>query len=216
MIHVVTGTDTDVGKTRAVARLAADHLRAGRSVHIDKPIQTGVDEELRTDVMTVTELLGNPASLTCSEGLRLGPAMSPIDAAAVTGTELPDAAWHRERLEHLATTCDVLIVEGAGGSTVELTDGHDMVDLAVALSRNSSRVRLDVVTRCTLGTQNHTLLTLRDAKLRGAPLGSLIVSRVPRSPDPVVQRNLSHLERLAGSLSMGWGPLIEEGWPDRA
>ena len=206
-IRVITGTDTDVGKTHATAHIAARYLAAGHTVHVDKPVQTGVADGAETDVQTVRRLLGAPATLTCTEGVRLEPAMAPVDAARLTDSRLPDLSWQLARLERVVSG-DVLLIEGAGGISVEMCPGTDMADLARELS-----VPLDVVARPGLGTQNHTLLTLEYAVRRQVRLGALIVCRVPAEPDPVVQANLTHLRALADRFDMTWGPHVAERTP---
>lgn len=210
-VRVITGTDTDVGKTHATAHIAARWLAAGHSVHVDKPVQTGVADGAdgaETDVQTVRRLLGAPTALTCTEGVRLEPAMAPVDAARLTGSRLPDLSWQLARLERVVSG-DVLLIEGAGGISVEICSGTDMADLARELS-----APLDVVVRPGLGTQNHTLLTLEYAVRRQVRLGALIVCRVPAEPDPVVQANLTHLRALADRFDMAWGPHVAERTPN--
>jgi dethiobiotin synthetase len=156
----ITGTDTDVGKT-VVSALLTLGLRS----HYWKPVQSGLPAD--TDfVRTVT---GLPAHHFHPERHRLSQPLSPHAAAqidrvsiALTDFQLPDAPR--------------LIVEGAGGLMVPLNDRHLILDLIQQLN-----LPVCLVARSSLGTINHTLLSL--AALRQAQIPILgVVINGPKNP----------------------------------
>lgn len=198
MIYVITGTDTDVGKTVATAALAARELDFGRSTAVYKPTQTGVLDGEFGDAQNIAAWLGGPEKLTIAEGARLREPMAPVDAARAAGgmdtvRALPKLAQHLARIRELAAAHDSVFVEGAGGLLVKLTTaGETIADLAAALD-----AALVVVTRPDLGTLNHTALTLEAAARRGFTSGSLIVGSYPKNPTLLHRSNLANLKELA-------------------
>lgn len=136
---VVTGTDTDVGKTYATAALAVAGWYAGRRrIAVYKPQQTGVRGDEPGDVHDVARLAraaGVPSeALTMSEGQRLTEPMAPPPAAAIDGVELLPITAHVAKILELQESHDLVLVEGSGGVLVELdADRRTIADLAVAL-----------------------------------------------------------------------------------
>jgi len=134
----VTGTDTDVGKTTVSAwlmtQLDADYW---------KPVQAGAEPE--TDAMTVRRLAELPGDRIMPEAYLLPEAMAPHEAARRAGTAIDMA-----KLEPPATD-RLLVVEGAGGMLVPLTEDAYVIDLAAHL-----HLPVILVARSTLGTINHT------------------------------------------------------------
>ncbi|QCU76924.1 dethiobiotin synthase [Citricoccus sp. SGAir0253] len=208
----VTGTDTDVGKTIATACLAAAALAAGERVAVYKPAQTGVGPDEPGDVDTVAALLGRPGRLTVAEGVRVGPAMAPVDAALEAGGEaaaaaLPDLRRHLDRIADLAAAHDTVLVEGAGGLLVQLTPAGDTIaDVALACE-----APLAVVARPDLGTLNHTGLTLEAAGRRGVRPGPLVVGSWPAEPSAVHRANLVRLQELAAEHGYAFGGTLPAG-----
>ncbi|WP_127091885.1 dethiobiotin synthase [Aquabacter cavernae] len=148
---IVTGTDTGIGKTVFSAALAA-----ALGAFYWKPVQSGLEEA--TDSETVTRVGGVPAARILPEAYRLQLPASPHLAAEAEGVEIdPD------RL--VLPLHDPLVVEGAGGLMVPLTRRLLTIDLF-------ARWGLPVVlcARTTLGTINHTLLSVEALKARGIPV----------------------------------------------
>ena len=207
MILVVTGTDTDVGKTVVTAALAAGALDAGARVAIYKPTQTGVEPGQDGDVHAAGNWLGNLPALTLHEGARLKDPMAPVDAALHAGgmaaaRALPTLAEHVQRVRALALEHEVVIVEGAGGLLVALTwAGETIADLARVLEG-----RLVVVTRPDLGTLNHTALTLEAAASRGFADGVLVLGSFPAEPTALHGRNRANLRDLGERHGWSWLP----------
>jgi dethiobiotin synthetase len=149
---VVTGTDTDVGKTVFCAGLA----RLLDGVYW-KPVQAGLDGE--TDSEVVRRLSELPADRILPEAWRLRTPASPHWAA-----ELDGVAIDPSRLTLPVSTRPV-IVEGAGGLLVPLTRRELVIDV---LARWGAPTVLCARTR--LGTINHTLLSIEALRLRAIPL----------------------------------------------
>lgn len=192
MIRFVTGTDTGVGKTIAAAALARAELEAGRSVAYCKPVQTGVERDEPGDADVVREMAGVEAT----ECLRFPAPLAPAVAAQLAGTAI-DVIQLATHIRNLAAPLDTLLVEGAGGLLVPLNDDTNMADLALLLGAD-----LVIVTRPSLGTLNHTALTLEAAAARGLQVAGLVVSMWPDDPGPTEQTNLERLAAMAPILGV--------------
>lgn len=159
----VTGTDTGVGKTLVSAALArawdADYW---------KPLQTGVAHE-PGDTETVAQLAQRRPGQLHAPACILQAPLSPWAAAALEGIA-PDMASLR-----LPDTEAPLVVEGAGGLCVPITDTFMMIDLPVRLN-----LPVVLVARSGLGTINHTLLSLHALRQRHILVLGVIMSG-PRS-----------------------------------
>ena len=149
---VVTGTDTDVGKTVFCAGLT--RLLDGAYW---KPVQAGLAGE--TDAEVVRRLAELPADRVLPEAWRLHTPASPHLAAEIDGVLIDP-----ERLSMPQTTRP-LIVEGAGGLLVPLTRRTLLIEV---IARWGAPVVLCARTR--LGTINHTLLSIEALRRRSIPL----------------------------------------------
>lgn len=185
-IVFVTGTDTGVGKTVVAAALAVEAAGTGDEAGYFKPVQTG----LRPGDFGDAQFVGRVAGVRAEEGLRFAAPLAPAVAAAVEGHQI-DTGELRTRALDLARECDALIVEGAGGLLVPLSDRVDMADFACALG-----AELVVATRPTLGTLNHTALTVEAARRRGLD-PALVISDWPDEPGLTETTNLDQLREMA-------------------
>jgi dethiobiotin synthase len=159
----VTGTDTDVGKTLVSAWLVG---RLGAFYW--KPVQAGNHPETDSDI--IRRLTGVPPERILPEAYVLPEPIAPHEAARRAGTAI-------EMAKLAPPQCDgPLIVEGAGGVLVPLTDMAYVIDLAIEL-----HLPVILVARSTLGTINHTLLSIEAIRRRGLPLAGVVVNG-PETP----------------------------------
>ena len=154
---VITGTDTDVGKTVFAAGLAA-HLGA----RYWKPVQAGLEEE--TDSETVARLSGGKAVIL-PEAYRLTTPCSPHQAARIDGVTIDPV-----RLA-LPPGDGPLVVEGAGGVLVPHAESLLAIDLFAHWA-----LPVVLVARTSLGTINHSLLSLEALSARGIAVHGIVFS----------------------------------------
>lgn len=159
----ITATGTHVGKTHTTLKLIKALSKKGIKVGVFKPIETGViDEPLDAKALLEACQKVNPDFA----------GLSPADITAYTFS-LPAAPFCAdtrqeiklekifEKYEELSKRCDLLLVEGAGGLMVPITQTYKMIDLAKDLN-----VPLLLVTPSRLGCINDTLLSLEALKSR--------------------------------------------------
>ncbi|MHA1517499.1 MAG: dethiobiotin synthase [Alphaproteobacteria bacterium] len=182
----VTGTDTDVGKTLVSAWLLT-HLDA----HYWKPIQAGTEPAI--DSATVQRLAELPAERILPETYVLRDAMAPHEAARREGVKLDMNKLVPPAHEGL------LVAEGAGGLIVPITDDAYMIDLAADLD-----LPILLVARSTLGTINHTLLSLEAIRRRGLPLAGVVMS------GPETPHNRAAIERYGQIEVIAEIPWLEQ------
>ncbi len=151
---IVTGTDTGVGKTVFSAALAG-----ALGARYWKPVQAGPDEDGGSDTLKVAHLAGISLDRVHPEAWRLATPCSPHLAAEIDEVEInPDGL-------SLPQGDGPLVVEGAGGVLVPLTRTTLYADL---FARWAAPVVL--VARTSLGTINHTLLSLEALRARAVPV----------------------------------------------
>jgi dethiobiotin synthetase len=150
---VVTGTDTEIGKTVFAAGLA-DFLGACYW----KPIQSGLEGE--TDSQVVARLSGLSPERILSERYRLKMPVSPHQSAAIDGIRIDP-----EELALPDTGDRPLVIEGAGGLMVPINPSTLYIDVF-------ARWRIPVVlcARTALGTINHSLLSIEALRRRDIDL----------------------------------------------
>jgi dethiobiotin synthetase len=153
---IVTGTDTGIGKTVFAAALAG----ALNGMYW-KPIQAGLDEE--TDSETVLRLSGLAPKQILPEAYRLKTPASPHLAAAIDGIAIDPQALVLPDINR------PLVVEGAGGLLVPLTPELTYIDVMAQW-----RQPVALCARTTLGTINHSLLSIEALRTRGIPLLGIV------------------------------------------
>ena len=168
---IVTGTDTGVGKTVFAAALAA-HLGA----RYWKPVQAGLADA--TDSAEVSRLSGGRAKIL-PEAYRLTSPCSPHEAARIDGVTIDPA-----RLA-LPTGYGPLVVEGAGGVLVPHAEGLLAIDLFALWA-----LPVVLVARTSLGTINHTLLSLEALRARGIAVLGVAFSG---NAEPVAEAAVTHI-----------------------
>jgi len=180
MTIVVTGTDTDVGKT-----VFAAALTVALGAHYWKPVQAGLEDG--SDAGTV-ERLGVPAARVLPEAYRLTTPCSPHRAAEIDGVAIdPDAL--------IPPMVDgPLVIEGAGGVLVPVTRSTTYADVFARWALPTV-----LVARTVLGTINHSLLSLEALRSRGVPvLGIAFVGEANPDTERTIAEmgTVKHLGRL--------------------
>ena len=146
----ITGTDTGIGKT-IVSAAFMHALRGEKDVCYWKPIQTGIEED--NDTETVKNLANCSENEIFDKGFRLEKPLSPHLSARLANVEITV----KKTLDFIKNQKDekFLIIEGAGGILVPLNENELMIDLMKSLN-----LPVIIVARSSLGTINHTLLTI--------------------------------------------------------
>lgn len=184
----VTGTDTGVGKTAVSALLCA----ALDAIYW-KPIQTGTREG--TDRATVMRLAQIGRERALPEVYRFAPPVSPHLAARLAGVRIDLRKIHVPKI----SKSERLIAEGAGGALVPINERQLTTDLMRHL-----KLPVLLVTRTTLGTINHTLLSV--AAIRAARLdlrGVIMVGKPNRE-------NRRAIEHYGNVEVVGTVPLLKK------
>jgi len=201
----VTGTDTGVGKTVVACALVRGLRARGVDVGGMKPIETGVQDEGPRDALALREAAGGGDALDAVCPQRFALPAAPTVAAAAEGRRVElDAV--RRAFAALAARHDCLVVEGAGGLLVPAAEGVSMADLAGELG-----LPLVVVARASLGTINHTRLTLEAAAARRLALAGVVISHGSAPLTAAERENLAALRAELGSRLVGEIPTLAPG-----
>ncbi len=188
-VLAVTGTGTDVGKTIATAAIAA---LCPDVVTVLKPAQTGVTLHQAGDVDVVKRLVPHVETL---ELVRYPDPLAPASAARRSGIPTLGVQEVAEGIEE--ADADLVLVEAAGGVLVRLCDDPVLTfaDLFAELG-----IPTVLVVHTSLGTLNHTALSLEALAHRGVACQGIILGMWPLQPDLAMIENVSDLQRLGVPL----------------
>jgi dethiobiotin synthetase len=192
----VTGTDTGVGKTYVTAALARCERSLGRTVFAFKPIETGCrwigTELVGEDQLLLCDAAGDWQRGRLAGAYRFTSPVAPLVAAS-KARERIDVADVIALVREGSRLADLTLVEGAGGWRVPITEQVRMSELARELG-----FPIIVVARATLGTLNHTVLTIEAVERDGCELAAIVMSRRPEDDIDLATSNLGQIERLTG------------------
>ena len=166
---LVTGTDTDVGKTYVACRLIERLRSEGVCVAAFKPAASGAVDGRWGDVDALRAASGRTD--VCPQ--TFAAPLAPPDAARAEGRKV-DAAAIDAGLAAAGEDASHLVVEGVGGLLCPLTDAETVADWAVR-----HRLPLLVVVSLKLGAISHTLLTAEVAETRGLPAAFVLNEAAP-------------------------------------
>lgn len=157
----ITGTDTDVGKTFISALLCSKW-----KANYWKPIQTGLETD-QGDTSTVLDLVGRDLNYS-SPALQYQKPLSPWRACVLENKPIIDISKITipDGLDK-----STLIIEGAGGVFVPITDKLITTDLIRHFD-----IPVIVVAKSELGTLNHTLLTVEHLKNNNVKILGVILN----------------------------------------
>jgi dethiobiotin synthetase len=199
MIVVVSGTGTGVGKTVVTAAVAALARARGARVAVLKPAQTGVAAGEPGDLADVVRLVPGVAT---RELARYPEPLAPATAARRAGAAPVTAAAAASAARDLDADADLVLVEGAGGLLVRLTDdGDTLADVAAKL-----QAPVLVVAAAGLGTLNTSALTAEALAGRELACLGFVVGAWPSQPDLAARCNLGDLPAVTGAPLLGAVP----------
>jgi dethiobiotin synthetase len=190
----ITGTDTGVGKTVIAAAIADWFRRRQARIAVCKIAATGCEHRREGLVSEDAEYLAHwadasfPLDVICPQCF--AEPLAPAIAAERAGTPLDWSAIQRS-LNVMAAGSDVLIVEGVGGVMVPMDSKSTILDVAVWL-----KLPVVIVARASLGTINHTLLTVNALRSAGAHVAGVVINRYPaESPGLAEETNPRAIEK---------------------
>ena len=170
-VYFVSGIDTGVGKTMATGLMARSLAARGRDAVTVKMVQTGCDG-FSEDLDAHRAICGGARPPEDAEGLTAPQIFkfpsSPLLSARREGRAVDVGAIVRA-VDECARRREIVLVEGAGGLDVPLTDDLLAVDVA---AREGWTLVLVACGR--LGSINHTLLSLEAAKARGMSVAGVV------------------------------------------
>jgi dethiobiotin synthetase len=194
--YFVTGTDTGVGKTLVAAALLQTLAKHYPRVVGMKPVAAGhirVGERWTSEdalALRAASTVQVPPEL--DNPILLPDPLSPHIAAERVGARI-SIAHVVDCYRELASRADAVVVEGAGGFHVPLSDHETGADLAQALA-----LPIVLVVGLRLGCLNHALLTVEAIRARGLSLAGWVANHI----DPAMQaqdENIAWLQRRLGA-----------------
>lgn len=195
-IYFVSGIDTDAGKSYCTAHYACGLMREGKRVITQKFIQTG-NTGHSEDIDLHRRLMGIGMTEEDREGLTM-PEIFSYPCSPHLAARIDHRSIDFGKIEHatqeLARRYDVVLVEGAGGLMVPLTEEYLTIDYIA-----EKRYPLIFVTSGKLGSINHTLLSLEAIRSRGIELDTVLYNLYPTVEDTTIQEDtMQYIRRYLG------------------
>jgi dethiobiotin synthetase len=185
-IYFVSGIDTNIGKSYAVGFLATKWTKEGKKVITQKPVQTG-NNDLSEDIIHHRKMMGIDLRPEDESGLTM-PEIFTYPASPHLAAKIDNRVIDFEKIDKatqvLSENYDIVLIEGAGGLMVPLTEDFLIIDYIV-----QKQYPVILVTSGRLGSINHTLLSFEVIERRGLTLHSVIYNLYDENPDPIISKD---------------------------
>jgi dethiobiotin synthetase len=198
----VSATDTSVGKTTLAAGLVGFLKREGFDVGVMKPVASGaIETESGRLISQDAEMLVNFAGATDPwhyiNPYCLTTPVTPALAAQIEGICI-DFEKIRMCFDEIARRHDFVVVEGAGGVMTPIFEQRLILDLIEVLELPAI-----IVSRASLGTINHTLMSFECLKARNLRAVGFFLNRFPKSPNLAERTNAEIIASASGVTHLG-------------
>ena len=205
--YFITGTDTGVGKTSIMAGLAGSMRKIGVDVGVMKPIATGYPNKIGFKSPDVAKLV-EAASITDPENL-INPVFLPLPASPYDATKLlgssVDMTLIFEQFKKLLSIHEILLVEGIGGIMTPITKNFFVADMIKGMG-----IETIIVTRATIGTLNHTVMTCKMCKDYGIKIRGLVINNFDEKGTPAEKNAPKTLYEITNIPILGTVPFIKD------
>lgn len=192
--YFITGTDTEIGKTRTTLILMQSLQARGMQVAGMKPVATGCERQAgglrNADALALMHQASSPQPYAMINPYAFLPPIAPHLAAQDAGRVI-DFAVVIKAYDALAGDNDIVLVEGIGGWRVPMGGGRTLADLVRAL-----RLPVILVAGLRLGCISHALLTAEAIQADGLPLAGWVANRV----DPSYAEACGTIETLIAAI----------------
>ena len=189
----ITGTDTGIGKTYFSFLLTKYFKNKGLKAGYFKPIETGCNPTCE-DAKKLSEITKQDIDEIVLYKFR-NP-VAPLVAEREEGIKI-SINKIKEHLENLKKKYDVLIVEGAGGIMVPITQINGKIYTYLDFV-NETKLPAIIVARANLGTINHTVLTVNALKDINAEIKAVILNKATKKPDLSEKTNPQIIKEMTG------------------
>ena len=205
--YFITATDTGVGKTTITAALASSIKKSGIDVGIMKPVATGLLQKTGFKSSDVS-ILYHASKVTDPEN-EINPIFMPLPASPYDASKMLDMKFDKkiilEQFTKLKNKHDMMLVEGIGGIMTPLTRNYFVADLIKDLGLETI-----VVTRSTLGTLNHTMMTIKTCQDYGIPVKGILVNNYDENGGPAEKNAPTTIHEITGVPILGVLPFIRD------
>ena len=205
--YFITGTDTGVGKTAITAALAACIKKLGIDVGVMKPIATGIQQKSDFKSSDVS-ILCHACGVDDSEDL-VNPIFMPIPASPYDASKMLDITFNKEiifeKFEKLKQKHKMLLVEGIGGIMTPLSQDYFVADMIKQMNLETI-----IVTRSTLGTLNHTMMTVNTCHNYEIPIKGIIINNYDEKGSPAEQNSPSTIHEITKIPILGTVPFVRD------
>lgn len=186
----ITGTDTDVGKTVIAAALAAVLKKRGTDVGVMKPVATGGWDDARFLIRGA----GVKDNLFLVNPYCLATPVAPAIAAGIENIKI-DIGRIKSAYEELSRRHEMLIVEGIGGILVPIYKKYLVTDLIKDLD-----LPIIIVAKPGLGTINHTLLTISQARRSRIKVLGVIINNYDEATAGIAEKMAPEIIENVGKV----------------
>ena len=205
--YFITGTDTGVGKTSITAGLLRSMRKLGIDVGIMKPIATGYPNKTGFKSSDVVKLV-EAASINDPESL-INPVFLPLPTSPYDATKLLELSVDMplifEQFKKLLVMHEMLLVEGIGGIMTPITKNFFVADMIRGMG-----IEAIIVTRATIGTLNHTVMTCKMCKDYGIKIRGLVINNFDEKGTPAEKNAPVTLYELTNVPILGTIPFIKD------
>jgi dethiobiotin synthetase len=205
--YFITGTDTGVGKTTITAALAASIKKLGVDVGVMKPVATGIPQKSgfkSHDASILCQACGVDDAEDLVNPVFMSLPASPYDVSKILEIKF-DKNIIFEKFMKLKSKHEMLFVEGIGGIMTPLSQDYFVADMIKVMDLETI-----IVTRSTLGTLNHTLMTVNTCRDYDISIKGIIVNNYDEKGGTAEKNAPSTLYELTKIPILGILPFVKD------